>query len=127
MVEWVVRWREREGGGEEEGEGQRDNTKTNTHTLLTNKTQGKTQHRTRKVSSPVLLAKICPRRVITCFRGSHFEFLTTLTFRALHGHLATKRVVMDVYPRLFEISSLLHSEHCTETNMFPNPTIICFS
>ena len=28
---------------------------------------------------------------------------------------------MDVYPRLFEISSLWHSEHCTDTNMFPNP------
>ena len=36
-----------------------------------------------------------------------FEFATTLTFRALHEHLATfKRVVMDVYPRMFEIASL---------------------
>ena len=38
-----------------------------------------------------------------------------------------KRVVMDVYPRLFEISSLCHSEHCADTNMFPIPPIIRFT
>ena len=69
-------------------------------------------------------------------------FLTTLTFRALGGnHIVTvtlavyprlllhfhiqsyawtlgylKKVVMDVYPRLFEIASLCYSEHCTDTN-----------
>ena len=39
------------------------------HTLHTNNTHN-AQHRTRKVSSPVLLTKICTRRVITCPRGS---------------------------------------------------------
>ena len=37
------------------------------------------------------------------------------------------RVVMDVYPYLFEISSLWHSEHCTDTTMFPIPPIIPFT
>ena len=63
------------------------------------------------------------------FYSRLFEFPTTLTFRALHGHLATlrERVVMDVYPHKFEISSLRLSEHCTDTNMFPIPPIIRFT
>ena len=52
------------------------------------------------------------KRVIdtATFYSRLFEIPTTLTFRALHGHLATlrerERVVMDVYPHQFEISSL---------------------
>ena len=44
--------------------GQRD-THTNTNTQCTTNTHANTQHRIRKVSSPVLLTKIWPRRVTT--------------------------------------------------------------
>ena len=53
-----------------------------------------------------------------CLNFHHFDSQNA-------GHL--ERVMMDVYPRLFEISSLCHSEHCTDTNMFPIHPIIRFT